>query len=59
MVFIRNCYSIRIAEQRCKELYAKQGHRDQYKTVEERDKVKSSFINFNLVCFHIFLVRQV
>nr|CDP95798.1 BMA-SMC-3, isoform b [Brugia malayi] len=27
---------IRIAEQRCKELYAKQGYRDQYKTVEER-----------------------
>ncbi|MCP9259205.1 Structural maintenance of chromosomes protein [Dirofilaria immitis] len=29
---------IRIAEQRSKELYAKQGYRDQYKTVEERDK---------------------
>jgi chromosome segregation ATPase len=29
---------IRIIDQRCKELYSKQGHRDQFKTVEERDK---------------------
>lgn len=29
---------IRIIDQRCKELYGKQGHREQYKTVEERDK---------------------
>ncbi|VDK78790.1 unnamed protein product [Litomosoides sigmodontis] len=37
---------IRIAEQRCKELYAKQGHRDQYKTVEERDKILQKEIRF-------------
>lgn len=33
--------SIRIAEQRSKELYAKLGYRDQYKTPEERDKVEN------------------
>ncbi|VDK54762.1 unnamed protein product [Anisakis simplex] len=37
---------IRISEQRCKELYAKQGHKDQYKTVEERDKVLNKEIRF-------------
>ncbi|VDN07444.1 unnamed protein product, partial [Thelazia callipaeda] len=37
---------IRIAEQRCKELYAKQGYRDQYKTVEERDKILQKEIRF-------------
>lgn len=29
---------IRILEQRCRELYAKQGHREQFKTVEERNR---------------------
>ncbi|KAL3115952.1 hypothetical protein niasHT_007252 [Heterodera trifolii] len=29
---------IRIGEQKCRELYAKQGHREQFKTVEERDR---------------------
>uniref|UniRef100_A0A183BL97 Structural maintenance of chromosomes protein n=1 Tax=Globodera pallida TaxID=36090 RepID=A0A183BL97_GLOPA len=29
---------IRIGEQKCRELYAKQGHQEQFKTVEERDR---------------------
>uniref|UniRef100_A0A0N5ACJ7 Structural maintenance of chromosomes protein 3 n=1 Tax=Syphacia muris TaxID=451379 RepID=A0A0N5ACJ7_9BILA len=39
-------FSIRIMEQRYKDLCAKQGFRDHYKTVEERDKALSKEIRF-------------
>ena len=37
---------IRISEQMCKELYAKQGYREKFKTKEERDRYLKKEINF-------------
>lgn len=37
---------IRISEQRCKELYAKQGQKDQFKNKEERDMFLRKEIKF-------------
>uniref|UniRef100_A0A914V280 Structural maintenance of chromosomes protein 3 n=1 Tax=Plectus sambesii TaxID=2011161 RepID=A0A914V280_9BILA len=37
---------LRIREQRCKELYAKQGHKDQFRNEEERDKWLNKEIRF-------------
>lgn len=37
---------IRISEQKCKELYAKQGQKDQFKSVEERDLYLKKEIKF-------------